>query len=143
MARIKIRTEDQVEWCQSEADDDGDYDRDQLGESELTTKFRIREMGSDTTPQLIELLYEPNAEIQLHAHDEDEIIFVLRGMMHLGPRAVPPGTSVYVAGGTLYTFRAGSEGLQILNFRPRKDLTFHSPAKIVEAKAGHRALRQG
>ena len=130
MARIKIRTEDQLAWRQSEAGDLGNYDHNQLGEGELTTKFRIREMGSDTVPQLIELQYEPNSEIQLHAHDEDEIIFVLRGMMYFGPRAVPPGSSIYVAGGTLYAFRAGAQGLQILNFRPRMDMTFHKPADL-------------
>lgn len=140
MARIRIRTEDQLEWRQSEAEDGGDYDRDMLGEAELTTQFRIREMGSDTAPQLIELRYEPHAEIQLHAHDEDEIIFILSGMMHLGPRTVPPGTSLYVAGGTLYTFRAGAEGLQILNFRPRKDLTFHTPGTLAALKARQRDL---
>ncbi len=128
MARVKIRTENQLEWQQSREGDEGDYDREKLSESELTTKFRVREMGSDVSPQLIELLYEPNAEIQLHAHDEDEIIFVLRGEMRLGQRSYSPGTSVFVAGGTFYTFRAGADGLQILNFRPRKDMTFHTPA---------------
>lgn len=129
MARVKIRTEDQLEWQQSEEGDEGDYDREKLRESELTTRFRVREMGSDASPQLIELLYEPHAEIQLHAHDEDEIIFVLRGELLLGQRTYAPGTSVFVAGGTFYTFRAGADGLQILNFRPRKDMTFHTPPR--------------
>lgn len=129
MARVKIRTEEQLDWQQSQEGDDSDYDREQLRESELTTRFRIREMGSDVSPQLIELLYEPHAEIQLHAHDEDEIIYVLKGEMRLGQRTYAPGTSVFVAGGTFYTFRAGVEGLQILNFRPRKDLTFHTPVQ--------------
>lgn len=126
MAKIRIRTEDQLIWQQSAEGDDGDYDRDKLGEDELHTQFRIREMGSDAAPQLIELLYEPHAEIQLHAHDEDEIIYVLKGELRLGQRSFYPGTSVFIAGGTYYTFRAGAEGLQILNFRPRKDLTFHT-----------------
>ena len=126
MARIRIRTEDQLTWQQSEEGDDGDYDREKLGEDELHTQFRIREMGSDSAPQLIELRYEPHAEIQLHAHDEDEIIYVLNGELRLGQRSFSSGTSVFIAGGTYYTFRAGAEGLQILNFRPRKDLTFHT-----------------
>jgi len=128
MARVRIRTEEQLDWQQSREGDEGDYDREKLRESELTTQFRVREMGSDASPQLIELLYQPHAEIQLHAHDEDEIIFVLRGEMRVGQRTFPPGTSIFVAGGTFYSFRAGAEGLQILNFRPRKDMTFHIPA---------------
>ena len=127
MARVKVRTEEQLKWQTSGDSDEGDYDREQLRESERTARFRVREMGSDVSPQLIELLYQPGAEIQLHAHDEDEIIYVLRGELHLGQRNFPPGTSVFVAGGTFYTFRAGAEGLQILNFRPRKDMTFYIP----------------
>jgi uncharacterized cupin superfamily protein len=73
----------------------------------------------------MELRYEPHAEIQIHAHDEDEIIYVLAGEMHLGNRVLCPGSTVAIAGKTFYGFKAGPTGLQFLNFRPRQDITFY------------------
>jgi len=132
--RIRIRTEDSLQWVCAKDKKLTDEQLKKYGDGELTSKVRIREEGSETLPQLIEIQYEPNAEIQIHAHDEDEIIFVREGEMHLGNRVVGPGTSVFVAGNTLYGFKAGPQGLQILNFRPRKDITFISPAEFAARK---------
>ena len=67
-----------------------DAERGKLRQGELTSAFRIREPGSDHNPQLVELRYEPDAEIRTHSHDEDEIIYVLDGAMRIGARTVGP-----------------------------------------------------
>ena len=75
------------------------------------------ESGTDGDLHLSELDYQPGASFDLHAHDQDEIIYVLGGTMLLGNRKLGPGSSVYVAKDTLYGFAAGEDGLRILVFR--------------------------
>lgn len=53
----------------------------------------------------------------VHAHTEDEIIFVTAGQIRLGNRLLGPGTALAVAANTLYTFTAGPDGLSFINFR--------------------------
>ena len=84
---------------------------------------RFHHPGSPDELQLFEVVFPPDTEITPHAHDEDEIVYVLEGELHLGARVLTPGMSVYIPGRTLYGFRAGPEGLRFLNFRPREDLT--------------------
>ncbi|MET0988478.1 MAG: hypothetical protein ABW034_24025 [Steroidobacteraceae bacterium] len=126
MARVRIHEEAKLEWVvpgsQIPPESVGKYT-----EGELTAKIRVREGGTAERPQLIEVYYEPNAEVQLHAHEQDEIIFVRSGLMHAGNRTLHPGDSIYIAGRTFYKFSAGPEGLQMLNFRPREDSSFLTP----------------
>ena len=125
MARVRIQTEADFGWLISRETlpegMTGNY-----SEGELNASYRIREQGTDDEPQLVELRYEPDAEVQVHAHDEDEIIYILGGEMHLGSRVLGPGTSIAIAGKTFYGFKAGPTGLQFLNFRPRQDMTFYT-----------------
>jgi len=123
MTRIRIRHENELEWIRPHADI-SESEREKFTEEELSAEVRFREAGSLDSPQLIEIRYPPNAEIRLHAHTEDEIIFVREGELHFGNHVLKKGASLFVAGGTLYSFKAGSESLQILNFRPRQDTTF-------------------
>lgn len=58
---------------------------------------------------------DPQAGI--HAHDEDEIIFVTGGGMKLGQRLVGPGTAIAIAANTLYGFTPSPKGLSFINFR--------------------------
>ena len=84
-------------------------------------------MGDDVSPQLIEVRMQPNATVGVHAHDADEIIYVVAGEMRFGSKVLKPGSSLFVQGGAFYSFGAGDEGLQFLNFRPHQDLTYHMP----------------
>lgn len=124
MARVRI-TQDDSAW-QSSRDALAAAEPGRFTEGELSAHFRIREAGGADQPQLLELRYEPHAEIQVHAHDEDEIIYVLAGEMHVGGRVLRPGASLAISGKTFYGFKAGPNGLQFLNFRPRQDTTFYT-----------------
>jgi quercetin dioxygenase-like cupin family protein len=110
---------------------------------ELMEEFRgtslvFHERGDDEHPQLFELRFEPGSEVSVHAHQQDEIFYVVAGSMKLGNREIGPGSSVFVGGNTLYSFGAGSDGLQVLNFRPRFDQSHISPAEHAEARAAVR-----
>jgi quercetin dioxygenase-like cupin family protein len=129
MAKVRLTTADQQDWIVSGERQLDDEERGKLKQGELTSSYRIREPGDASSPQLVELRYEPGAEIQTHCHDEDEIIYVLSGAMRIGARTVGPGACLTVPGGVFYGFQAGPEGLEILNFRARPDGSFHLPSQ--------------
>ncbi len=68
--------------------------------------------------QLFRIELGPNAEVEPHAHTEDEIAYVLDGQILLGARTLGPGDALFVAKNTLYGFKTGPEGCTFLNFRP-------------------------
>jgi quercetin dioxygenase-like cupin family protein len=104
-----------------------------LAQSELDSAIVFHEFGSDDEPQLVELEFVPNAEAVPHKHDDDEIIYVIRGEMHFGNQVLGAGSSVYIPGNTFYTFTAGAAGLRIVNFRGRRDVSFYTPARSTKA----------
>jgi uncharacterized cupin superfamily protein len=125
MARVRIHTDADIGWHVTR-DSVPPENSTNFSEGELSASYRIREAGGNDQPQLMELRYLPGAEVQVHAHDEDEIIFIVGGEMHLGSRVLGPGTSIAISGKTFYGFKAGPAGLQFLNFRPRQDTTFYT-----------------
>jgi hypothetical protein len=52
------------------------------------------------------------------------IRFVHNDDPEIGSRSYPTGSAVFIPGNTLYSFRAGPEGLRFLNFRARADFTY-------------------
>jgi quercetin dioxygenase-like cupin family protein len=90
-----------------------------LTPEELAGKTRAHHPGSETEPELFEQRLEADTLVQPHAHLHDEIIYVVAGSLVIGNRVLKPGSSVMVAGNTLYSFRAGPEGVHFANFRPR------------------------
>jgi quercetin dioxygenase-like cupin family protein len=92
---------------------------------------RVHHPGSETDLQMFEVRVPPNYVVESHAHDEDEIVFVLEGEMVLGARVVKAGSSAMIPGKTLYGFSAGPNGLTFLNFRARRDVTFHTKEEFM------------
>jgi hypothetical protein len=70
MARVRIQTETDIDWLVTR-DSVPPENSTNFSEGELSASYRIREPGGNHLPQLMELRYEPNAEVQVHAHDED------------------------------------------------------------------------
>jgi quercetin dioxygenase-like cupin family protein len=93
---------------------------------------RMRHPGGENEPQLFEIVARPNLQVDVHAHQEDEIIYVISGELRLGARALQPGDSVMIPGMTLYGFKSGPEGARFLNFRGRRDCTFYSREELNE-----------
>ncbi|MCU1344897.1 MAG: cupin protein [Acidimicrobiia bacterium] len=95
-------------------------------EEQDTQELRMYFPGGPDDPQLFEVRVQPGGHTQAHAHDESEIIYVLSGDIEFGARSFPAGSAINVPGRTLYSFRAGPNGLRFLNFRGRRDFTFIS-----------------
>lgn len=96
-----------------------------LADSELDSSMTFHEFGSEKELQLAELDYLPGAEAVVHKHNDDEIIYVVSGEMHLGNKVLRAGSSVYIPGDTFYGFTAGPNGLRIVNFRASADVSFY------------------
>jgi mannose-6-phosphate isomerase-like protein (cupin superfamily) len=86
---------------------------------ELAGKTRMHHKGSESEPELFEVRFGPDTVVHSHAHLQDEIIYVISGQLVLGSRVLEAGSSVFVGGNTLYSFRTGPEGVHFVNFRPR------------------------
>jgi mannose-6-phosphate isomerase-like protein (cupin superfamily) len=86
---------------------------------ELAGRTREHHAGSEAEPELFEVQFGPDTVVHSHAHLCDEIIYVISGQLILGSRVLDPGSSVYIAGQTLYSFKAGPQGVHFVNFRPR------------------------
>jgi quercetin dioxygenase-like cupin family protein len=98
---------------------------DLMDQSELDSSMTFHEFGSEHVLQLAELQYIPYAKAVVHKHDDDEIIYVLSGEMHLGNQVLEAGSSMYIPGNTYYGFTAGPKGLRVLNFRASADVSVH------------------
>jgi quercetin dioxygenase-like cupin family protein len=92
---------------------------------------RLHHPGSETDLQMFEVRVPPGHVVESHAHDEDEIVYVLEGEMILGARVLKAGSSAMIPGKTLYGFSAGADGLVFLNFRARRDVTFHTKEQFM------------
>jgi quercetin dioxygenase-like cupin family protein len=105
-----------------------------INEGQLNSGMRMYHPGSDTELQLFEMHVPSDTLIDQHAHLEDEIIYVVDGELRLGGRVLLPGASVYVPGNTLYSLRAGPEGLRFLNFRAHRDVTYITKDEFVAGR---------
>lgn len=53
-----------------------------------------------------------------HAHDTDEIIYVLEGQLNMNNQPCGKGTVIFIEKNTEYSFNVSSKGVQFLNIRP-------------------------
>jgi quercetin dioxygenase-like cupin family protein len=126
MAKIKLSDVDTANWIRS-IDMAPPEMRDTLEPDEANALIHIHAEGSDDRLQLFEVKLPAGTKQRVHAHQHDEIIYVVGGEMRVGNRSLKPGSSMFVAGETFYSFEAGPDGLHFLNFRPCKDLTYILP----------------
>jgi len=138
MARVRLHDAADPDW-RVIGDWTSDEIREQISELELASSIREHERGNSESLQLFEVKFLPNTLVDTHAHDEEEIMYVVDGEMIVGERILKPGSSIYIKGSTLYSFRAGPEGLRVLNFRPRLDATYISATAYDAKRSAARA----
>jgi Mannose-6-phosphate isomerase len=134
MAKIKVSDVETANWIRAIDTATPDI-ADRLDEEQANALINVHAEGSDDRLQLFEVKLPPNMKQSVHAHHHDEIIYVVDGEMRVGNRTLKPGSSIFIAGETFYSFETGPEGLQFLNFRPCKDMSYILP-KPAEAGAG-------
>ena len=107
-----------------------------LSEGELASDVLFHHPGADDRLQMFELRAPADATFNPHSHTEDEIMVVIDGELRAGSRVLKQGDSMYVPGGTVYSFRAGPEGVRLFNFRPRSGGGYSTPAETRAAARG-------
>ena len=124
MDKVRLHPVEDVAWTR--VAEDTDRRTFDLDEEELKSSYAVHEPGDDETLQLFEVDSDPGCRVRIHAHDEDEIIYILKGERHFGRQVLRPGSSLFVKGKAFYSFAAGPEGLRFINFRPKADRAYHT-----------------
>jgi hypothetical protein len=82
-------------------------------------------------------------EAGIHAHTEDEVIFVVSGELRLGSRLCGPGTAISIAATTMYGFTPGLDGLSFVNFRADIPREIRFKSGLVMDEVGYWRQRVG
>lgn len=120
---IRVHHDDRMAWRKI-GDIPMGWMRDHIDPTELEGHLRFHEAGDDATMQLMEMQLNPHTLVAPHAHDADEIFFVVEGSLHWGDKALAAGGSLYIPAGTTYSFTTGDRPARLLNFRARADHSF-------------------
>jgi quercetin dioxygenase-like cupin family protein len=134
MAKLQITEIDSLRWMAAKDGQRGGGPstiEEANQESDERMCHRLHHPGSETDLQMFEVRVPPGHVVESHAHDEDEIVYVLEGEMILGARVLKAGSSAMIPGKTLYGFSAGAGGLVFLNFRAHRDVTFHTKEQFM------------
>ena len=142
MGTVRVADEKDIQW------EGGDQAKAEaikargiiLTPEELAGTSREHHHGSETEPELFEVKFPPNTVVNPHAHLYDEIIFVIGGQLILGSRVLEAGSSVFIAGETLYSFKAGPEGVHFVNFRPRSGASYLSKDEFMARRGSNSAV---
>ncbi|WP_297493984.1 cupin domain-containing protein [Acidocella sp.] len=104
----------------------------------------------DAHGQIVELLYgapgfsltkvwfKSGFPLPLHSHGNDCLYYILAGGLRFGEEELGPGDGFFVGSDVPYTYTAGPEGVEVLEFRNSNQLNirFKSRTKAYWEKAG-------
>jgi quercetin dioxygenase-like cupin family protein len=103
----------------------------------FTSAVPFRQEGPDGF-SLVSLDFPPGAILPRHSHSADCLYYIISGGIVMGARALGPGDGFFAPAEHPYGYRAGSEGVKLLEFRHSAafDTKFHEkdPARF-RAKA--------
>jgi len=103
----------------------------------FSSSVPYRQQGRDGM-SLVHLDFPPGAMLPRHSHSADCLYYIVSGGIVLGKRELGPGDGFYVPADQPYGYRAGTEGVVLLEFRQSTafDTKFHEkdPARF-RAKA--------
>jgi hypothetical protein len=78
---------------------------------------------------LVHLWFKKDYPLPLHSHDVDCFYFVVAGSLKLGTELLGPRDSFFVPAHAPYTYRAGPEGVEVLEIRQTDHWNFKSHGK--------------
>ena len=73
--------------------------------------------------------FKKDYPLPLHSHSADCLYYVVAGSARLGTEELRPGDSFFVPANTPYTYHAGPEGVEVLEYRHTLDIDFQNYAK--------------
>ena len=78
---------------------------------------------------LMHAWFKKDYPLPLHSHSADCLYYVVSGTARLGTEELSVGDSFFVPADTPYTYRAGPEGVEVLEFRHTLDIDFQNYAR--------------
>jgi hypothetical protein len=78
---------------------------------------------------LVHLWFKKDYPLPLHSHDVDCFYYVIAGSLRLGTEQLGPRDSFFVPAEAPYTYRAGPEGVEVLEIRQADRWNFKNLAK--------------
>jgi mannose-6-phosphate isomerase-like protein (cupin superfamily) len=67
--------------------------------------------------------------LTLHSHDSDCLYYIVAGTLRIGTEDLGPRDSIFVPAGVPYTYKAGPEGVEVLEFRHETNFNFVNLSK--------------
>ena len=67
--------------------------------------------------------------LTLHSHDSDCLYYVVAGSLKLGTETLEARDSLFVPANVPYTYRAGADGAEVLEFRHETNFNFRNLSK--------------
>ena len=78
---------------------------------------------------LMHAWFKQDYPLPLHSHSADCLYYVVAGSARLGTEDLVAGDSFFVPANVRYTYHAGPEGVEVLEFRHTLDIDFQNFAK--------------
>jgi quercetin dioxygenase-like cupin family protein len=66
---------------------------------------------------LVSARFGPGYRLPRHSHSADCLYYVVSGEAHMGSRVLKPGDGFFIAADAPYTYTAGPDGVEVLEFR--------------------------
>jgi quercetin dioxygenase-like cupin family protein len=116
----------------------------------LTAGQRVKVLFKGTGPDgysLVHARFEPGFRLPRHSHSSDCLYVVVAGEAHMGSRVLKPGDGYFVKAEAPYTYTAGPDGVEVLEFRGAtsfdikiRDTTVEDWKPVAEAVRAHGEL---
>ena len=86
---------------------------------------------------LTHVWFKKNFPLPLHSHDANCLYYIVAGTLRLGDKTLGKGDGFFIPSDMPYTYRAGPDGVQLLEFRnaDRFDFQFRSDTPAFWQKA--------
>jgi quercetin dioxygenase-like cupin family protein len=73
---------------------------------------------------LTSVWFKPNYMLPIHSHDSDCLYYVVAGQLQMGNETIKAGDGFFLPANTWYSYVAGPEGLELLEFRQAEKFDF-------------------
>ena len=74
--------------------------------------------------------FKPNYLLPVHAHNSNCLYYVIAGRLHMGSETLAAGDGFFLPADVWYSYSAGAEGVEILEFRQVEKFDFKLRAGI-------------
>ena len=68
--------------------------------------------------------FKPGFTLPIHSHNADCLYYVIAGQIHMGTEVLSAGDGFFLPTDTWYSYSAGAEGVEVLEFRQAEKFDF-------------------